>query len=126
MTMDDADIMLEWKNYPETRKFAIKSHEPIEKEAHYDWLSKNLIWFRIIENQNEPIGAIRIFGSEISIWIDRRYWGFGIATKAIQAIATDGMYAKIVNGNVASFRAFIKAGFVPVNYSDDGYYILKK
>jgi len=128
MTMDDADKMLEWKNYPETRKFAIQSHDEIKKEAHYKWLKANLIWFQIIEDQHSnPIGAVRIFGGEISIWIDRNYWGLGVAERVINTVAKKDYYAKIVNGNTASFRAFVKAGFKPVGYSAvDNYYILQK
>lgn len=125
MTMEDADFMLELKNYPETREFAIVSHDEIKKEDHYKWLEKNIIWFKIIENQEQPIGAIRIFGAEISIWIDRKFWGLGLAEKAIRMVMEPGMYAKIVNGNVASFKTFMRAGFLPVGYKD-GHYILMR
>ena len=125
MTMADADKMLEWKNYPETRQFAIVSHDEIKREDHLKWLEKNLIWFRVIEHGEKPIGAIRIFGGEFSIWIDREYWGLGLATEIIRREGKIGMYAKIVNGNVASFKAFVRSGFVPVSYKDN-YYILMK
>jgi hypothetical protein len=40
MTIADADKMLTWKNYPETRQFAIASHEEIKREDHLQWLEK--------------------------------------------------------------------------------------
>lgn len=126
MTMADADKMLEWKNYPETRQFAILSHEEIKREDHLKWLEKNIIWFQVIENQGKSIGAVRLFGGEVSIWIDREYWGLGIATKVLNWISVTGLYARIVNGNVKSFRAFVKAGFVPYDYKDSHYLLMKQ
>jgi len=125
MAMSDADFMLTLKNYPETRKFAIASHDEIKKEDHYKWLEKNIQHFQIIELVDKAIGAVRIQEGEISIWIDRDMWGKRVATIVLNSLAEKGMWCKIVNGNVASFKAFVRAGFVPVQYQDN-YYILRK
>lgn len=145
MTMADADKMLEWKNYPETRQFAIASHDEIKKEDHYKWLENNLQYFQIIYSsgymgvkRGDPIppdfisgeiitiyGAIRIQDNEISIWIDRKFRDEGIATDIIEYVSQKGMIAKIVEGNIASMKAFIRAGFEPVSYQND-YYVFKK
>jgi len=131
MTMDDAEKMLEWKNYPETREFAIKSHDEIKLEDHLKWLEDNSHYFQIIEfNPSsdffKPLigGAIRVQDGEISIWIDRAFRRHGAATKAIKIVAESGMTAKIVDGNVGSLRAFIKAGFLPIEHIDN-YYLMK-
>jgi Acetyltransferases, including N-acetylases of ribosomal proteins len=130
MTIADAEKMLEWKNYPETRQFAIQSHEEIKREDHIKWLEDNVQYFDVIEFYIEPLnttvkaGAIRIFEGEISIWIDRAFRGKGVATRAIKKLAEADMVAKIVDGNVGSLRAFIKAGFLPVEHIDN-YYLLK-
>ena len=133
MTMADADKMLEWKNYPETRKFAIASHALIKKADHYKWLEKNIQHFQIIEGiEKEKMGAVRIENQEISIWIDNEYWGKGIASFVLEMIYEDEMFAKIVDGNIASMRAFIKAGFKPYTYNitnyrlNSNYYIFKR
>jgi RimJ/RimL family protein N-acetyltransferase len=119
--------MLTLKNDPETRKYAIASHDEIKREDHVKWLEKNLMFFQVVDAPSERIGAIRIFGNEISIWIDIKYRGLGVATAVIKQVATNGMYAKVVDGNVASLRAFTKAGFLPVGHSSvDKCYILKK
>jgi len=128
--MEDADFMLMLKNYPETRQFAIQSHEEIKREDHIAWLEKNKQFFHVIESLNidfvvKRFGAFRIQDNEISIWIDRQYWGNQVATRVISQVSEKGMIAKIVNGNVGSFKAFVRAGFVPVNYKDN-YYILRK
>lgn len=125
MTMNDADRMLEWKNYPETREFAIQTHEVIKKENHIKWLYKNLIHFRIIECDGEVCGAVRVQDNDVSIWIDREFWGKGIATGVIKMVSKEGTTAKIVAGNIASLIVFIKAGFLPMSYQN-GYYIFKR
>lgn len=118
MTMEDADKMLEWKNYPETRKFAITSHDEIKKEDHYRWLEKNLQYFSIIREHEGGVslGAIRMQNQEISIWVDQAFRNQGIAKKTLKLISAPGMTAKIVEGNLPSMRAFIFAGFSPVEY----------
>ena len=126
MLMSDADFMLELKNYAETRDFAIQSHEEIKLIDHLKWLEKNIIFFQIIETDSgRRIGAIRIFGNEISIWIERNFWGLGVATQTIKKVASKGMFAKIVNGNIGSFRAFIEAGFKPVAYKENFYMLIR-
>lgn len=154
MTMADADKMLEWKNYPETRQFSIVSHEEIKKEDHYKYLKENLQYFQIIEGHFSPVyhkaenglatpelwpcGALRIQNNEISIWVDKFRQGMGIASFVLEEVSEKGMTAKIVEGNIASMRAFINAGFKPVSYIQSeviykmgasiqkGYYIFKK
>ena len=137
MTMNDADAMLRFKNYEETRRFAIASHDEIKKEDHLKWLEQNLQYFQVFEetygsyDQNIPvvIGAIRIQDGEVSIWVDNLHWKQGRATFILQHHTRRGMTCKIVEGNVGSMRAFIRAGFEPVHYvnaSTCNYYIYKK
>ena len=130
MTMADADKMLEWKNYFETRQFTIQSHDEISKEAHYKWLPDNLKYFKVIEIDGKPCGAVRVQENEISIWVDRDYRGKGIATFIIEQISEIGMIAHIVDGNVGSMKCFIRAGFEPIKYvittKSCNYYIFKK
>lgn len=121
MLMSDAEKMLEWKNYPETRKFAIISHDEIKKEDHYKWLETNIGDFQVIDVSNETAGAVRVKDNEVSIWVDRKYWNRGIAMTILLRVAKYGMTAKIVNGNVASFKAFVRAGFRPMDYVDNHY-----
>lgn len=123
--MEDADKMLEWKNYSETRAYSIQSSRIIERDTHYEWLAKNIQYFQIIQDV-QILGAIRIQDDEISIWIDREHRKKGIAKYIIDKVSYQGMIAKIVNGNIYSFRAFLDAGFKPTRYEADGYYILQK
>jgi len=126
MTMADADFMLELKNQPETRQFAIATHDKITKEAHYKWLPDNLQYFQIIEdNAGERVGALRIQNNEVSIWVDRNHWSKGIASYVLGNECEIGMTAKIVVYNVGSMRAFIRAGFEPISFHET-YYIFQK
>ena len=126
MTMQDADKMLEWKNYPETREYAIATHDEIKKADHYKWLEQNLQYFQVIPNiSGGVIGFIRIENNEISIWLDREYWGKGIASFYLEEISEKGMFCKIVDGNISSFRSFLNAGFKPIAH-EHNYYILEK
>lgn len=144
MLITDADFMLKLKNYPETRQFAIATHEAISAEDHYRWLENNLEYFKIIEDgsilKNDDmarVGAIRIQDNEISIWVDKEFWKRGIATYILQHVSQRGMTAKIVCSNIASLKAFIRAGFEPTSYIVENretewsemtpaYYIFKK
>lgn len=125
MTMEDADRMLEWKNYSETRKFTILGSHRIKKADHYEYLKKNIEFFKIILHNNKVCGAVRIQEKEVSIWIDRKFRGKGIAVEVIKKVSRLGFKAKIVKGNVASMICFLKCGFWPVSYYGD-YYLLEK
>lgn len=125
MTIADADKMLEWKNYPETRKFAIASHEEIKIDDHYRWLKENIQYIQIIEGHDDICGAVRIQNNEVSIWIDRKFWGEGICAYVLDMVSEKGMRAKIVEGNIASMKCFIRAGFEPIDYKEN-YYIFQR
>lgn len=132
MDMGDAMRMWKWKNYPETRKFAIVSRNKIPLNKHLSWLGNNLKFFKVIydpsvtpEMQDEVFGAVRVQDKEVSIWIDKAYWGKDFATKIVRKVSKKGYTAKIVEGHVASMRVFINAGFKPISYQK-GYYIFQK
>lgn len=131
----DFDFMLALKNDPDTRKFAIATHDEIKREDHYEWLREHYYQFYIIERlRGESVGAVRLDQGEISIWVDKAYRGLGIARRILTPdfILDDdftgneySLYARIVDGNVPSMIAFTKAGFVPTEHQDN-YYILRK
>ena len=125
MEISDADFMLELKNYPETRQFALISHDEISKENHYKWLPNNLQYFQVLYSQNHLYGAVRIQDNEVSIWINKEYWGKGMASFVLEKVSKKGMWAKIVPDNISSIRAFINAGFRPVSFNGK-YYIFQR
>ena len=112
--MADADFMLELKNDNDTRNFALSTSEEIKKEDHYKFLESNIQYFQVIEDKGSRIGAIRIQDNEISIWIAKQFRKKGIALMTINTVKRFNMTAKIMVGNFPSLRAFIRAGFLPI------------
>lgn len=127
MQMTDADFMLELKNDPQTREFAIITHDKIKREDHLKWLERNLHSMTIVEGKKKSkVAAIRITKSEISLWVSKNYRNKGVATAILKELPIEPeIIAKIVDGNISSFRAFINAGFKPIIHKDN-YYILKR
>lgn len=140
--MKDANKLLAWKNYAETRRFAIVTHRNITKKNHLKWLENRLKKddnFFIIHGDGRDHGDIRLEEGdnevEISIRLDKGSRGRGIALTAILEISAlakrlfpkKPVIAKIVNGNIASMKTFCRAGYVPFAYNrNHGYYILKQ
>jgi RimJ/RimL family protein N-acetyltransferase len=119
--MDDADFLLGLKNDPEMRRFAVVTHKKIRQKDHIEWLKNHLHEIRIIGNKQ---GMVRISDDrEVSINIAPQFRGKGLASKVLAQLS-DGLWAKIVNGNVASMRLFLQNGFMITDYKE-GYYVLK-
>lgn len=140
-TLADAENLFKWKNSYDMRRFSIVTTKIIKWNDHKKWLENNIKYIQIIlfdrdttcyEPCYEPIGDVRIKNKEIAIKIDKRFRGSGIGHAVIEKVKTDGLIAKIVDGNVASFRLFLKCGFKPIKHKQTmrdgkliGYYILK-
>lgn len=129
-TKEEIDMisLFEWKNYEETRAFAIKSKRKIKWEDHENFFLDHVDEFEMIylHDAEAPIGAVRIEGDEISIWIDRSARRKGIATFILEKVSeVDKSWAKIKIDNIASLRAFINAGFKPIELRND-YYIFRR
>lgn len=60
---------------------------------------------------------------EIGYWLDRAYWGRGIATEALTAFLrleqTRPLYASAANHNAASLRVLQKCGFTVTGSADE-------
>jgi len=118
-TLEDSNFLLRLKNDKTMRKFAIVTHEKIQKDNHERWLAKNLGTIRIAY-EKEPIGMLRLSNGEISINIAAKFRKQGFGTKMLKGVKG---YAKIVDGNVASLNLFLKAGF-KVKSHKKNYYVL--
>ena len=74
------------------------------------------------------VGSIAKFimhgDTEITYWIDRKHWGRGIATKALQAFLNQvierPIYGRVAFDNYGSQKVLEKCGFVKIG-SDSGY-----
>lgn len=97
-----------------------------------DWNAFLAHWTSILDNDaiaiqtivynRKVIGYVTSFEQmgqrEVSYWLDRAYWGRGIATKALSEFlrhfTVRPLFARAVKDHVASLRVLAKCGFVIV------------
>lgn len=124
-TIDDADFLLELKNDPVMRKFAVVTHNKIKKADHIKWLSKNLHTFQIVEVDKKPAGMLRVTDDmEVSINLHPDFRGQGLGTKVMKKCPRK-VWAKIVDGNTPSMKLFTNSGFRIIDHIKN-YYVLYK
>ena len=76
------------------------------------------------DNVAGNIGSFMMEGRrEVGYWIDRAYWGRGVATGALSAFLhleqTRPLYAGVAKHNAASLRVLQKCGFTFLQSADD-------
>lgn len=131
VTDEDCRLLWEWVNDPDVRASSFES-DPIPWEEHVRWfrgkrVDPNCHIYVVLDQDNHPIGQVRFdiqsdSGAEviISIHIARDQRGRGYGEDALRlacehffkAARTQPIAAYIKPQNVASIRAFEKAGFV--------------
>ncbi len=129
-TMEDADIILAWRNHPSSREFS-RQTEQIHRDEHVAWLAARLKkvqmepFYLFIEN-NSAVGMSRLDALsesidkyEISILIDPSQHGKGLGTK-ILGLTCETIFslhpkhtivAHIHEDNYSSQKLFRSAGF---------------
>jgi RimJ/RimL family protein N-acetyltransferase len=91
-------------------------------------LSDRSIIKRTILYDDQVVGHIvsfeRLGVPEVSYWIDKKYWGQGIATRALEAflacVQMRPLFARVAKDNIGSLRVLQKCGFV-VSGEDSGF-----
>ena len=131
-SMADADMLLAWRNDPEVRSVSF-NNSIIQPDEHQQWLARsiampNRILLMAEDRQGNAIGKIQIdFTSEamnsvtIGIVVGQGHRGRGLGTILIEK-STSALFkaernvqqivAHVKPGNLASERAFRKAGFI--------------
>jgi RimJ/RimL family protein N-acetyltransferase len=111
---------------------AFTSKDPNDKTAYIEKYTKHLadpaINMRTIKVNDVIAGSIAKFvmenEAEITYWIDRKFWGQGIATTALNAFLkieqTRPIYARVAFDNYGSQRVLEKCGFVKIG-KDKGF-----
>jgi UDP-2,4-diacetamido-2,4,6-trideoxy-beta-L-altropyranose hydrolase len=122
----DCRQIWEWANEPATRSASFSS-DPIPWEQHQRWFAGRLrdpgCVFLIVQNDGEAIGQVRFelkqSAAVISVSLTERFHRHGLGARVIR-MAVDELlrtrpielvHAYIRQENVASLRAFAKAGF---------------
>jgi RimJ/RimL family protein N-acetyltransferase len=111
---------------------AFMPSDPTDKVAyitkHTKLLSDPTVNSQTILLDNIIVGSISKFvmegDSEITYWIDKQYWGQGIATKAINEFLvienTRPIFGRVAFDNFGSQKVLEKCGFVKVG-TDKGF-----
>ncbi len=131
VTMDDAKLLWTWANDPEVRASAF-NQSAIAWEEHVAWLGAklqdaNCCLLLASDESGEPVGQIRfdVCGdeAEIDVSVAAAVRGRGLASQLITAGVSYASAARpslkvfrasVKNANRRSSRAFVRAGFEPV------------
>jgi RimJ/RimL family protein N-acetyltransferase len=105
---------------------AFTSKDPNDKTAYLEKYTKFLtdptINMQTIKVNDEIVGSVAKFvmenDAEITYWIDRKFWGQGIATTALQYfLKTEKIrpiYGRVAFDNYGSQKVLEKCGFVKI------------
>lgn len=122
----DLDAIFEQMRDPESvRMAAFTPEDPNDRSAFDAHMAKvmsaseNRLW--AITRGSRLVGTIGSYVSEgateVTYWIDRTYWGQGIATRALrllEEISVRPIRARVASDNAGSLRVLQKAGFHPI------------
>lgn len=132
---EDAELLWDWANDASVRERSF-NQKRITWDAHLEWFSRRLsspdTKFYILLENSEPVGQIRYDrngeenSAEISFSVAKEHRGksFGIeilrlTTKlALNDLDCEKITAIVIEGNEASSRVFIRAGFQTEGLTD--------
>jgi len=124
---NDIDIYFKWANDELVRESSYNS-EPIDYKSHEIWFKNKLkdskSFFYLFENdQSEPVGQVRIEQKDnevvIGISVEKKFRGQSLSCQMLIKATEDYLVrfsnhviaAYIKKDNLASYKAFLKAGF---------------
>jgi RimJ/RimL family protein N-acetyltransferase len=119
-TAQDADLLLEWRNDPETRKASHNTSE-VQRDEHISWLSRTLNnpgrRLYVAEENGVPVGTVRADLSE-GVWelswtVSPNARGRGVAKRMVAVLVqqiSEPVRAEVKAGNIASARIAEHAG----------------
>lgn len=123
-TINDANILFDWANDPETRENSFNSGS-INWDDHLQWFKKKLIdptsKIYILQYNEMPIGVVRFEVNEttiIGVTVAPDHRGLGLGAEILKTAcntfwenSSDIILAYIKKKNIPSYRVFKKAGF---------------
>lgn len=129
----DLDFLFQFQLDKEANYLAaFITRDPTDKEAYFEKYIKNLsdptINMQTVWMDENIVGSIAKFEmedeTEITYWIDRNYWGMGIATSALQNFLTiektRPIRGRVAFDNIGSQKVLEKCGFIKIG-NDRGF-----
>jgi len=135
-TLADAELLLAWRNDPDTRRNS-RSADEIDLDTHRRWLAGSLDredrYLLVVSDTTGPVGTVRwdrdCRGWEVSITVAPERRGGGLAAALLRA-GEDTLRERTGSGtpliavvhreNAASARLFARAGYVDDGTGPDG------
>ncbi|WP_415954304.1 GNAT family N-acetyltransferase [Streptomyces sp. KLOTTS4A1] len=89
-------------------------------EAHWKRITSGPDVVRTVLLDGDVVGSTAVYGEpgdlQVTYWIDRAYWGRGLATAALRAVIAEvterPLHARAAADNLGSIRVLEKCGFV--------------
>lgn len=125
----DRELLFKWRNDVETRRQSFNNSN-ITYLEHKNWFSKKMISencdFFIVIKEGMSVGQVRIELEEkigiINYSIDRKQRGQGLGTEVLELLKQkyigNVLVGKVKRNNIASIRAFKKAGYIEYDRED--------
>ncbi|MFF4793840.1 GNAT family N-acetyltransferase [Streptomyces sp. NPDC001276] len=119
----DLPVFFRQMNDPEAlRMAAFTPKDPADHEAfeaHWRRLRASSVVLRTVLLDGDVAGSAAVYGEpgerEVTYWVDRAYWGRGVATAALRALLAEvperPLYARAAADNTGSLRVLAKCGF---------------
>jgi RimJ/RimL family protein N-acetyltransferase len=119
----DLPVFFRQMNDPEApRMAAFIPKDPADRDAfdaHWAKIRSSSDVVRTVLADGDVVGSAAVYGvpgeREVTYWVDRAYWGKGIATVALRALLTEvperPLYARAASDNAGSLRVLEKCGF---------------
>ncbi|WP_328870470.1 GNAT family N-acetyltransferase [Streptomyces sp. NBC_00287] len=120
----DLPVFFRQMNDPEALHMAaFTAKDPADRDAfdaHWKRIRSSAgVLNRTVLADGDVVGHAAVYGEpgerEVTYWIDRAYWGRGIATAALRALLTEvperPLHARAAADNAGSVRVLEKCGF---------------
>lgn len=135
-TADDAELLLTWRNDPQTRRWS-RTSDPVRPEDHRSWLDRVLAdggrRLLVAEYEGAPVGTVRFDRDgaawEVSITVAPEARGRGLAVPVLLAaertLGSATVHANVHRDNAASLALFHRAGYHRTSAEGDWIWLTK-
>jgi RimJ/RimL family protein N-acetyltransferase len=121
----DLPVFYRQMNDPESLEMAaFTPKDPADRDAfdaHWKKIRASSAVLRTVLADGDVVGSTAVYGEpgerEVTYWVDRAYWGRGVATAALRALLSEvperPLFARAAADNAGSLRVLEKCGFRP-------------